>query len=57
MLNITDRDRKTNIWAREKTKVKDVIEEVRRRMWTRAGHVSRIRDNRWTLETLRKEKT
>ena len=49
MLNITYRDRKTNIWVREKTKVTDVIEQVRRRKWTRAGHVSRIRDNRWTL--------
>ena len=46
MLNINYR--KTNIWIREKTKVTDVIEQVRRRKWTWAGHVSRIRDNRWT---------
>ena len=46
MLNITYRDRKTNVWVREKTKeVTDVIEQVRRRKWTWAGHVSRIRDN------------
>ena len=32
-----------------KTKVTDVIEQVRRRTWTWAGHLSRIRDNRWTL--------
>ena len=31
MLNIAYRDRKTNIWVREKTKVADVIEQVRRR--------------------------
>ncbi len=49
MLNITYGDRKTNIWVREKTKVTDVIEQVRRRKWTWAGHVSRIRDNGWTL--------
>ena len=49
MLNITYRDRKTNIWVREKTKVTDVIKQVRRRKWKWAGHVSRIRDNRWTL--------
>ena len=48
-VNITYRGRKTNIWVREKTKVTDVIEQVRRRKWTWAGHVSRIRDNRWTL--------
>jgi len=42
MLNITHRDRKTNIWVRENTKVTDVIEQVRRRKWTWTGHVSRI---------------
>ena len=51
MLNITYRDRKTNIGVREKAKVTDVIEQVRRRKWTWAGHVSRILDNRWTLRT------
>ena len=30
MLNIIYRDKKTNIWVREKTKVTDVIEQVRR---------------------------
>ena len=49
MLNITYRDRQTNIWVREKTKVTDVIEQVRRRKWTWAGHSSRIRDNRYRL--------
>ena len=49
MLNTKYRDRKTNIWVREKTKVTDVIEHIRRRKWTWAGHDSRIRDNRWTL--------
>ena len=49
MLNITYQDRKTNIWVREKTKVTDVIEQVRRRKWTWAEHVSMIRDNRWTV--------
>ena len=27
MLNITHRDRKANIWVREKTKVTDIIEQ------------------------------
>ena len=48
-LNVTYRDRKANIWVREKRKVTDVIEQVRRRKWTWAGHVSRKRDNRWAL--------
>ena len=35
--------------VREKTMVTGVIEQVRRWKWTWAGHVSRIRDNRWSL--------
>ena len=50
MLNITYRDRKTIIWVLEKTKFNDAIEQVRRRKWTCAGHVSRIRDNRWSSD-------
>ena len=49
MLNITYWDNNKNIWVREKTKVTDVIEQVRRRKWTWTGHVSRIQDNRLTL--------
>jgi len=45
MLNITYREK--NIWVREKTKVTDVIEHVRRQKWTRERHVSRKQDNRW----------
>ena len=37
MLNIAYRDRKTNIWVREKTMVIYVTEQVRRRKWTWAG--------------------
>ncbi|KAK2179694.1 hypothetical protein NP493_477g02021 [Ridgeia piscesae] len=48
-VNITYRDRKINIWVTEKKKVTHVIEQGRKRKWTWAGHVSRIRDNRWTL--------
>ena len=33
----------------KRQKVTDVFEQVRRRMWTCAVHVRRIRDNRWTL--------
>jgi len=40
MLNITYRNRKTNIWVRKKTKVTYVIGLVRRRKWTWAGHVT-----------------
>lgn len=48
MLNITYRDRKTNTWIRKKTKVTDIISTVRQMKWRWAGHISRMRDNRWT---------
>ncbi|MEG7521924.1 MAG: hypothetical protein M3H12_02325, partial [Chromatiales bacterium] len=41
MLNITYRDGKTNIWVRERSKVIDVMEQVGRRKWTWAGHISK----------------
>ena len=40
---------KKNIWVREKSKVTHMIEQVRTWEWTWAGHISWIRDNRWTL--------
>jgi len=43
MLNVTNRDRKTNIWIRKKTKFIDVIEQAER--WMKIT-ISRIRDNR-----------
>ena len=48
MLNITYKDRKTNVWVREKTKVIDIISNVRKMKWSWAGHINRLKDDRWT---------
>ena len=48
MLNITYHDRKTNTWVRAKTGVTDVIKTTRRMKWYWAGHISRLKDDRWT---------
>ena len=48
MLNITYKDRKTNIWVREMTKVIDIINTVRKMKWSWAGHSNRLKDDRWT---------
>ena len=48
MLNITYHDRKTNTWVRAKTGVTDVIKTTRRMKWSWAGHISRLKDDRWT---------
>ena len=42
MLNITYKDRKTNIWVRERTKVIDIINTVRKLKWSCAGHINRL---------------
>ena len=48
MLNITYKDRKTNIWVRERTTVIDIIHTVRKMKWSWAGHINRLKDDRWT---------
>ena len=53
MLNITYKDRKTNIWVREKTKVIDIISNVRKMKWSWAGHINRPMDHAcYHLETI-----
>ena len=47
MLNITYKDRKTNIWVRERTKVIDIINTVRKMKWSWAGNINRLKDDRW----------
>ena len=48
MLNITYKDRRTNIWVRVRRKVIDIINTVRKMKWSWAGHINRLKDNRWT---------
>lgn len=52
MLGITLRDRKTNEWIRDKTKVKDVMAIIARKKWTWAGHIARMHESRWTRRVL-----
>jgi len=44
MLNITWRDRKTAKWIREKTGVRDILEDIAKLKWN--CHVARQQDNR-----------
>ena len=63
MLNITYKDRRTNIWVRERTKLIDIIYTVGKMKWSWAGHINRLKDDRWTsrvtmhLETIWQENT
>ena len=46
MLNITYKDRRTKV--RKRTKLIDVIYTVRKIKWSWAGHINRLKDDRWT---------
>ena len=48
VLNITYKDRRTNIWVRKRTKVIDIMYTVRKMKWSWAGHINRLKDNRCT---------
>ena len=48
MLGITKLDRKTNVWIRSMTQVTDIIQTVKQKKWSWAGHLARTSDNRWT---------
>ena len=48
MLNITYKDRMTNVCVREKILVIYIISNVREMKWSWAGHINRLKDDRWT---------
>ena len=52
MLNITKRERKTNDWIRQQTKVQDIIYETAKKKWKWSGHLARIKDQRWSIQVL-----
>jgi len=48
MLGVSLRDRMTNEWIRQQTKVTDVMERIASLKWNWAGHIARMTDDRWT---------
>ena len=48
MLGISLRDKMTNQWIRQQTKVVDVMERIASLKWNWAGHIARMTDERWT---------
>ena len=48
MLGISLRDKRTNQWIRQQTKVLDVMERIASLKWNWAGHIARMTDERWT---------
>lgn len=52
MLGITLRDRMTNQWIRQQTRVVDVMERIASLKWSWAGHIARRTDERWTKKIM-----
>ena len=48
MLRITIRDRKSSLWIRKQTKIKDIIHYIKQQKWRWPGHIARRNDNRWS---------
>jgi endonuclease/exonuclease/phosphatase family metal-dependent hydrolase len=52
MLGITLRDKKSNEWIRQQTKVVDVMQRIASLKWNWAGHIARTTDDRWTKQII-----
>ena len=52
MLGVSLKDRKTNEWVRNKTRVTDVVQRISGLKWDFAGHVARAVDGRWNSKLL-----
>ena len=47
MLNITHKDRRTNVWVSDRTKVIDIVSNARKMKLSRAGRFNRLNNDRW----------
>ena len=45
MLNITYKDRNTSNWLRDQTNFVDIMEIIKNRTWTSAGHINQRTDS------------
>ena len=48
ILNITWKEKKTSLWIRKKTGVRDIIDDINNSKCTWAGPIIRMEDNSWT---------
>ena len=50
MIGVTKRDKVRNQDLRKKTKVRDIVQEIKSKKWRWAGHLARRKDDRWTYK-------
>ena len=51
MLNVKLEDRIRNTTIRQRTRVTDIVQYVTNTKWKWAGHIARMKDNRWTISS------
>ena len=51
MLGIKIKDKIPCAVIRSRTQVRDIVDYVAKQKWEWAGHIARLKDNRWTLRT------
>ena len=51
MLNVKLKDRIRNTTIRQRTRVTDIVQYVTSTKWKWAGHIARMKDNRWTIRS------
>ena len=49
MLKVKLKDRIRNTTIRQRTRVTDIVQYITNTKWERAGHIGRMKDNRWTI--------
>ena len=51
MLNVKLEDRICNTTIRQRTRVTDIVHYITNTKWKWAGHITRMKDNRWTIRS------
>ena len=51
MLNVKLEDRIRDTTIRQRTRVTDIVQCVTNMKWKWAGHIARMKDNRWTIRS------
>ena len=51
MLNVKRKERIRNTTTRQRTRVTDIVQYVTNTKWKWAGHIARMKDNRWTIRS------
>ena len=52
IIGVTKRDHLTNKKVRELSGTNDIISTIKKLKWSWAGHIARMKDNRWTQRTM-----